>query len=328
MGLTICGRMILVLTFVGIACTSTMRAKAQTSSWPQRVVRIIVPFGPGSATDINARLIAERVAGRWGKSVVVDNRPGGDGIVAIEAFTSANDGHTLLFASAGTFTVHPDEQEKLPYNARRDLLPIASVSADVLAVSVPDALEAGSLAELAVLARHRPGQLNAAAAQGLTDFLLSGFLAKSGVHMPRIPYRDILQAPGDLAEGRIHVLMTPLALVVPLMSTGRIKVLAVNSHSRAAVAPDVPTAVESGYPAMTLEELNGLFGPRDMARDLRERIAADVIAVAADPVISVRLGLIGQIIKLGGPAAFSARIEQQRAILAAMERSFGLSQVP
>jgi tripartite-type tricarboxylate transporter receptor subunit TctC len=330
MRVAISGRIILVLAFLGITGTSTLHVQAQTSSspWPQRTVRFIVPFGPGSATDIDARLFADRLTGRWGKSVVIDNRPGGDGLMAIEAFTSANDDHTLLFTSADTFTVHPYEHEKLPHDARTDLLPIASVSAVVLAVSVPEDLKVGSLAELAALARQRPGQLNAAAEQGLSDFLLSGFLAKSGVRMPRIPYRDVLEAPNDLAEGRVQVLMSSLDVVLPLMPTGRIKVLAVHSHRRAPAASHVPTAVESGYPAMTLEGLNGLFGPRGMADDLRERIAADVVAVAADPVIPARLGLIGHILRLGGPAAFTARIEEQRVILATIARSLGTGHVP
>jgi tripartite-type tricarboxylate transporter receptor subunit TctC len=227
-----------VVAVLGLLALSTPASHAQ--QWPQRTVKFIVPFGPGSATDIDARLFADRLASRWGKSVVVDNRPGGDGFVAIAAFTGANDDHTLLFASAGTFTVHPYEHEKLPYDARRDLLPIACVSAVVLAISVTESLKVGSLKELAALARARPGELNAAAAQGLSDFLLSGFQAGAGLQMSRIPYRDILQAPNDLAEGRIQLLMTSLAVALPQMQTGRIKVLAVNSQSRAPAAPNVP----------------------------------------------------------------------------------------
>jgi len=308
----------------GAAAAWPLVAQAQApQSWPQRTVRFIVPFGPGSATDIDARLFADRLSARWGKSIVIDNRPGGDGLVAIGAFIGANDDHTLLFASAGTFTVHPYEHDKLPYDAQRDLLPIVSVSAVVLAVSVADSLDAHSLAELAALAREHSGKLNAAAAQGLSDFLLSAFLTTTGTQMARIPYRDILQAPNDLAEGRIQVLMTSLAVVLPLMQTGRIRVLAVNSRSRAAAAPQVPTAIESGFPAMTLEGLTGLFGPRGMADELRERIAADVMAAAADPVIPARLASIGQIMQLHGPADFAAGIDEQRATLAAIAKSLG-----
>jgi len=324
------GSLLLVVALLGnfAVMATPLRAQTPPQNWPQRIVRFIVPFGPGSATDINARLFADRLAMRWGKSVVIDNRPGGDGLVAISAFVGASDDHTLLFASAGTFTVHPYEHEKLPYDAQRDLLPIASVSAVVLAVSVPGGLDVHSLKELAAVAREREGKLNAAAAQGLSDFLLSGFLTMSGVQMARIPYRDILQAPNDLSEGRIQLLMTSLAVVLPLTQTGRIRVLAVNSRTRAPAAPQVPTAIESGYPAMTLEGLNGLFGPRGMSDELRDRIAADVLQAAADPEIPARLASIGQIMKLGGPAEFAAGIAEQRAILAGIAKSLGQKPAP
>jgi tripartite-type tricarboxylate transporter receptor subunit TctC len=319
------GRMLFAFALVaGLIAAAPLRAQAPAQPWPQRTVKFIVPFGAGSATDIDARLFADRLAARWGKSVVVDNRPGGDGLVAIGAFVSASDDHTLLFASAGTFTVHPYEHEKLPYDARLDLLPIASVAAVVLAISVTDSLEAHSLSELAALARARPGKLNVAAAQGLSDFLLSGFLVSSGVEMARIPYRDILQAPNDLAEGRIQVLMTSLAVVLPFTQTGRVRVLAVNSRTRAPAMPQVPTAIEAGYPALTLEGMNGLFGPRGMPDELRQRVAADVLAAAADPVIPERLASIGQIMQLAGPAEFAAAIDEQRAALAAIAKSLGL----
>src|SRR5262249_36083175 len=139
---------------------------APAQVYPTRTVRFIVPFGAASGTDIAARLFADRLAARWGKPVLVENRPGGDGLVAIAAFAAANDDHTLLFAPVGTFTVHPYEHEKLPYDVARDLLPIASVSTIILAVSTSAALKVDSLGELVDLARAQPGKLNAAAANG------------------------------------------------------------------------------------------------------------------------------------------------------------------
>src|SRR5262249_54480173 len=159
--------------------------------------------------------------------VVVENRPGGDGLIGIGAFVSASDDHTLLFSPVGAFAVHPYGQEKLPYNADRDLVPIASVAAIVLAVATSESIKATSLAELVGIARAQPGMLNAAAGNGVTDFLLSGFLKNAGLQMAKVPYRDINQAPNDLAEGRIHVLMTSLANVQSQMQTGRVKVVAV-----------------------------------------------------------------------------------------------------
>src|SRR5262245_43519055 len=129
-------------------------AGAAAQSYPQRAVRFILPFGPGAGADITARMLAERLATRWGKAVVIENRPGGDGMVAITAFTSANDDHTLLFGPTSTFTAHPYAHEKLPYDAERDLLPITSVTTIVVALSATASLNVKTLGEFIALARR------------------------------------------------------------------------------------------------------------------------------------------------------------------------------
>jgi tripartite-type tricarboxylate transporter receptor subunit TctC len=319
--------MVRLLLLAAIAVLGDVQSltSAQAQVYPARTVRFIVPFGAASGTDITARLFADRLAARWGKPVLVENRPGGDGLVAIAAFAAANDDHTLLFAPVGTFTVHPYEHEKLPYDVERDLLPIASVSTIILAVSTSVVLKVDSLGELVDLARAQPGKLNAAAANGNADFLLFGFLKSTGLQVAKVPYRDILQAPNDLAEGRIQVLMTSFAVVQPQMQTGKVKVLAVTSRKRAPTAPEVPTVKEAGYPALELESLVGLFGPRGMPSELRERIAVILGEVAAaDPVIATRLAVTGQMVNVRGPAEFAAAIEQQRAKLAEIAKILGI----
>ena len=314
------------LHLAGAAAALPAAARVATAqTYPARTVRFIVPFGPASGTDITARLFADRLAARWGKPVVVENRPGGDSIVAIGAFVGANDDHTLLFVPVGTFAVHPFLYEKLPYDAERDLMPIAGVTTIVLAVSTSESLKVGSLGELVALARAQPGTLNAAAAAGNADFLLFGFFKSGGLQVAKVPYRDILQAPNDLAEGRIQVLMSSLAIVQAQMQAGKVKVLAVTSRERAPTAPDAPTAAEAGYPALELESLVGLFGPRGMPGELRERIADDLRAVAAaDPVIATRLAATAQIVNVRGPAEFAAGIAQQRAKLAAVAKALDI----
>ena len=239
-------------------------AAAQAQSWPQRTVRFIVPLGPGSATDISARLVAERLQQRWGQPVVIENRPGGDGFVAITTFLGANDDHTLLYAGMGTFTAHPYLHEKLPYN-RDDIVPVAGVSNIVVAVAVPAFAEGNSLAELVSLARAQPGKLNAAAVPGITDFITSAFLKTAGIDMARVPYRDINQSFGDLGEGRIQVALLSLSMVQPQVQAGKARLLAVTSRNRVPTLPEVPTVSEAGYPVLELEGLVGLYGPRDHA---------------------------------------------------------------
>jgi len=297
-------------------------AAAQTS-WPQRNVRFIVPLGPGSGADIGARLFADRLTARWGKPVVVENRPGGDGIVAISAFVSAHDDHTLLFSPAATFTAHPYLHDKLPYE-QADLLPIARVSNTLVVIAAPASLKVESLADLIGLVRARPGKLNWATATGISDFLFASFLKNAGLEMSKVPYRDPVQPATDVGEGRIQFYWGALAIVRPHVQAGRAKLLAVSNGVRIPDEPTVPTVKEAGFPALAYDGLVGLFGPRDMADDLRERIAADVREVAGDPAIAARLLATGQLISPGRPAEFAASIDEQRAVVAKIAKEMGI----
>jgi tripartite-type tricarboxylate transporter receptor subunit TctC len=318
-----------MMRFLRLAATALLTlagaASAGAQTYPTRTVKFILPFGAGSGTDITARLVGDRLAARWGKPVVVENRPGGDGLVSINAFISANDDHTLLWVPVGTFAVHPYEKEKLPYDADRDLLPIANVSSLFLAATTSLAMNAGSLREFVELVKSNPGKYNWATANGNADFLMSGFLKSNGLQMAKVPYRDITQAPNDLSENRIQLLSSSLAVVTPLMNAGKIKVLAVTGRKRAPSAPNVPTVAEAGYPALEMESIGGIFGPRGMPLDLRERIAADVqAAVASDPSIATKLQATGQVVDVRGPAQFAAGIKELRDQLAAIAQVLGI----
>ena len=297
-------------------------ASAQMS-WPQRNVRFIVPLGPGSGADIGARLFADKLTARWGKPVVVENRPGGDGIVAIAAFVSAHDDHTLLFTPAATFTAHPFLHDKLPYE-QADLLPIARVSNTLVAIVAPVSLKVGSLTELVDLARAQPGKLNWATATGISDFLFASFLKNANLDMSKVPYRDTVQPATDLAEGRIQFYWGALAIVRPHVQAGKARLLAVSNSVRIPDEPAVPTVREAGFTALAYDGLVGLFGPRDMADDIRERIAADIREVAGDPAIGSRLLSTGQLVSPGRPAEFAASIDEQRAVVAKIAKGMGI----
>ena len=257
-------------------------------SWPQRTVRIILPLGAGSGTDIGARLLADKLIERWGRPVIVENRPGGDGIIAINAFIGANDDHTLLFAPSGTFTTHPFVRDKVPYDAR-DLVPIARVSNTVVVIAVPATLNVNSLAELVALARAQPGKLNWSPTSGMTDIVMSAFLKSSGLDVAKIPYRDSVHGLNDLIENRLQIYVAALAIVRPQLAAGKIKIVALMNREHVSILPNVPTVAEAGFPALSLEGLVGLFGPRRMSSELRERIAADIRAVSADHKIAARI---------------------------------------
>jgi tripartite-type tricarboxylate transporter receptor subunit TctC len=315
----------ILAVLIALAAGFGMPERGSAQAYPQRTVKFILPFGPASGTDITARLVAERLAARWGKAAVIENRPGGDGLVAINAFVAANDDHTLLWVPVGTFAVHPFEKEKLPYDAERDLVPVAGVSTLFLSVSVSNELKVDSLRELVELVRANPGKYNWATSNGNADFLMSGFLKNNNLEMAKVPYRDIMQSPNDLSENRIQLLSSSLAIVTPLMHAGKVKVLAVTGRKRAPSAPNVPTVGEAGYPALQMESIGGIFGPRGMPLAVREQIAADVrAAIASDPSIATKLETTGQVVDVRGPAEFAAGVKEMNDQLAGIAQVLGM----
>ena len=299
---------------------------AHAQSWPQRSVKFIVPLGPGSGVDIGARLFADRLSAKWGQPVVVENRPGGDALVAISAFVQANDDHVLLMAPTSTFTAHPFLHDKVPYE-ERDLVPIARVTNTIVAVGVPTSQNINSLAELLVRAKAEPGRLNSAGTTGAVDFVVAGYLKGAGVDVAKVPYRDGVQALNDLAEGRIQLYVAALAIMRPQVQSGKVKIIAVTNHERAPILPDVPTANEAGQPALSFDGLVGLFGPRGMPAAVRDRIAADVLEIAKDPEIATKLTSTAQVVRPGGADEFAREIAEQRARVAAAAKAAGFRQL-
>ena len=306
----------LVLTLGLVLAIGLVAVQAHAQTWPQRTVRVILPLPPGTATDIAARLFAQRLAERWGQPVIVENRQGGDGIPAVMSFLAARDNHTLMFSFAGVITINPLIHDKLPYDPARDLVPVASVVDNFFAIAASAALKVASLEDFIRLVRSQPGKLNWAATPGLPDYIFAALQRSAGIKMTQVSYRDFTPALQDLGEGRIHVAVSGLAFLLSQVQTGKAKLLIVTNHERAPLAPDIPTAQEAGYPDLTFDGVVGFYGWRDMPADLKQRIAADVRAVGADPAIGARIASAGSLVRLGGPAEFTAAIEEQRAKIA------------
>ena len=307
----------------GLLAALFLAAKPSTAqTWPQRSVKFIVTLGPGSGVDIGTRLIADRLTKRWNQPVIVENRPGGDGLVAISAFVGANDDHVLLAAPSGSFTAHPFIYKHVPYKAE-DIVPIARVSNTIVVDAVPAALEVKSLADLVAMARAQPGKLNWAGTISSNEFMFAAFLKNAGLSMSKVPYRNLVEAANDLATGRIYINVTAFAIARPHIEAGKVKLLAVTNSKRSAVLPDVPTVAEAGYPELTLDGLVGFFGPPTMPERIRDGIAADV-REAMDAAVEERLNTTGQVPNFGGTAAFAAEIDQQRARIARAARDIGI----
>lgn len=318
-----------LLAFIAVSCIAIAQfvaseARAQTQTWPQRTVKLILPFGAGTATDVAARLLGDRLAARWGKPVVIENRPGGDGLVAIGAFVTAADDHVLLYASSASFIAHPYLHDKLPYNQERDLQPIARISHTVLAASVPAATEFKSVRDFVAGARAAPDKYNVAGAAGLPEFAVDAFVKAQKLNVAKVPYRDVVQAARDLGENRIQFLLSSYTVVRSLVEAGKVRLVAVGSRQRSKVAPDIPAMIEAGFPELVIETTAGFYGPAGMPLDLRRRIAADIIAVANEPTVAERIAATGQDMVPAGPEELLATIKQQAATAEAIAKILGL----
>ena len=261
-------------------------------------MKFVVPIGAGSGADLGARVVAEKLSARWGQPVVVENRPGGDGFVALTTFTSARDDHTAAvrpdddIRGASLFSQQAALQSTRPRS-------VARVSSTLVAIASAPSLGANSLKEAFDKVRAEPGKLNWATTAGATELIINAFLKNAGLTMTRVPYRDAVQAQNDVAEGRLHLYLAAYAIVQAQVQAGRIKLLAVTSSEPSPIVPGTPTVTQQGFPDLTLDGLVGLFGTRDMPVALRERIAADVKEVLADATVVQRLTASGQTVVPG-----------------------------
>jgi len=309
--------------FLAAIVMATAPAGAQTSAWPQRPVKFLIPLGPGSGADITARLLADKLSQRWGQPVVVENRPGGDALVAIMGMVNAKDDHVLLFAPASTFTAHPLLHANLPYKPD-DLVPIARVTNTLIALGVPTELNVSTVKELAEKIKAAPGKLNYASVTGANDLLYAAFLKTEKLDQAKVPYKDPVTAINDLAEGRIQAFVGAYAIMRPRVQAGKVKVIALTNRQHAAALNDIPTAAEAGFKSLEFDGLVGLLGPRGMPMAVRERIAKDIREVVADPQIAAKLSATGQVVNPGTPEEFAAALADQREKVQEIGETLGM----
>jgi tripartite-type tricarboxylate transporter receptor subunit TctC len=297
---------------------ATALSPALAEVWPERGVKIITSFPAGTGGDLSARLYAERLALRWGKPVIVENKPGADGILAVTAVIGARDNHTLLYTNGGPVTTNGFNHDKLPYDPVRDLIPISSGADVSIAVSIPASLKIDSLADFIAFARAQPGKLNWGATTGALDYVVPSFLKRAGLDLTHVSYREIAPALQDLAEGRIHLYVSALASQLGMVGSGNIKVIAITNRERSPLVAEAQTTAEAGFPDLSLEGFLGFFSPQDMSKGLSDRIGADIRAVGADPAINARLASGGLIARTNTAAEFAEIIEHERAKVAAI----------
>ena len=309
---------------IGLAIASACSRPAGSSDWPTRPVKLIVPFGPGSGQDVIARLLAPRLSERWRQPVVVDNRPGADGIVGVQAFAAAADHHTLLFSPAGQVTLSPLLHERLPFDPVTDLVPIAALVNPSIGIATSSRNEAASLSDLVSRARQAPDRLKWAAVPGLPEVIFKAFLAIEKLQMKYVPYREMSVALQDLGAERLQLMVSSVPTLSPLLQSGRARLLVVTTSARISAAPEVPTTTEAGYPALTADGKWGVYGWRDIPDALRERISQDIRLALDDPALIAKLSNMGLTVAPGTAEEFTRALDHHRKQVQEMARIIGL----
>ena len=288
---------------------------AQAQNYPAKSVRLIVPFGPGGATDVNARIMAPKLSERLGQPVVVENRPGGGGIVGMQATAqSAPDGYTLLLATIGIASNVGLHGDKLPFDPLKDFTAISMTVVVPTVLAVHPGVPVKNARELIQYAKDNPGKLNFGSAASGTINHLAGELLKSltGTNMIHVPYKSGGAAVAALLSGEISMLFATTSSSLPHYKSGKLVPIAVSSAKRIAALPDVPPLGDTvqGFDAV---EWQGVVGPANLPKPVVERLYKDVVATMNDPVVRDRLVSTGSEIVASSPAEFDAHIKAEVA---------------
>jgi tripartite-type tricarboxylate transporter receptor subunit TctC len=295
---------LLLAASFGCACAQT---------YPTRPVRLIVPFAPGGSNDTVARLVAHKLAERWGQQVVVDNRPGAGGNIGSEIVAkAAADGHTLLMGSS-QLAVNASLYSNLPFDAVRDLAPVSMVASTIYVLALNPALPARSVKELIALAKSRPGAINYASGGAGSPLHMGAELFKflAGVDMVHIPYKGGAPAVAAVLSGEAHLLFGSVTTVLPQIKAGRLRALAVTSAARSGLLPELPTVAEAGVPGYEIINWYGVLAPSHTSARTIAKLNADIGAVLRSTEVKERLAANATEPHAGTPEQFASYLKSE-----------------
>ncbi len=299
------------------------------AAFPDRPVRIIVPFAAGTSSDFQARMIGERMAPVLRQPVIVENRAGAGGVVGADAVAkAAPDGYTLLLGSNGPLTNAPVLQARLPYDPERDFAAVAMISRSPVTLSVRADSPFRNLADLLAAARAKPGDLSiGSSGQGsATHFLIEQVMAAAAISLTHVPYRGSSQSVPDLIAGNIPLVMAEISTILPLWQSGRARILAMSSAGRMPIAPEIPTLIEQGL-NLTGGSWAGLVTAAGAPPEAVAALAAAVQAGLREPTYRARQAELGAEIVAEAeqnPAGFATWLRRERAEIRAIADRAGI----
>lgn len=314
-------------TALGLTALAAAVPTAQAAgAYPDKPVRLVVPFPAGGPTDAMARLIGQRLSQQLGHPVVIDNRGGAGGTIATEAAAAAApDGYTLFFSTTGTMAINPTLYRTMKVDPLKAFDAVGSVAATENVLVVPPSLGVGNLQELIALARRKPGSLTFGSAGNGSSNHLSGELFKSmaGIDIVHVPYKGSSAAFTDLLGGRISMMFDTVSSQVQYLNAGKVKALGVTGPARSEALPKVPTIAESGLPGFDVTIWFGLSAPKGTPPDVLARLNGDLQKVLAQPEVRAQLAQLGARPLPGTPQAFAGLIQRDTAKWSAVIKASG-----
>jgi tripartite-type tricarboxylate transporter receptor subunit TctC len=303
---------LLLAALVGLAAPDL----AAQSAYPGRAVKMIVVMGPGGSNDIVARLFAQKLTDQLKQPFVVENRAGGGGVVGTEYVArSAPDGYTLLVGNTGNIGIHPSLFAKLPYDTQRDLLPISVLVATPSVLVVHPSVQAQTVSELVTYAKSHPGKLNYASPGTGTSFHLSAelFKARTGAQMVHVAYKGSSPALVDLVAGQVQLMFANVPEVMPHINAGKIRALASTGSKRVALAPNVPTMEEAGFPNAESVSWFVMMAPKGTPKEVVGTLHTEIVRAAREPDVQQRLNELGCLPVANSPAEAESYIRSEIA---------------
>jgi hypothetical protein len=307
---------------------AALAAAAPAFAWPERPVRVVVPAPPGSSLDVIIRGLAEPLRLRWGQPLVVENKAGAGGMIGMDAVAKAPpDGHVLGIGFNGPIAFGPFMYRKMPYDPARHLMPVVLTTSQPNVLAVSASIPANTVPEFVAWARRQGDALNygSVGAGSSSHLTMELFRRTAGFQATHVAYNGSPPAATSLAAGDTQALMTVAPALLPMVQSGRIKLLGATSTKRSEVLKDVPTLAEQGYPGFEALAWNGLFAPAGTPAELVRKIAADVDAVLRDPAMREALAKQGLVAGGGTPAEFGAFIEAESRKWGAIIRDAGIT---
>jgi tripartite-type tricarboxylate transporter receptor subunit TctC len=310
---------------LGTCLLPWLGSAAAADSWPNRLVKVIVPYPPGGSTDISARLFAERMSASLGQRLLVDNRPGAAANLGIEQTAAAEpDGYTIGVATTA-HAINATLFKSLTYDIRKSLVPVALLTESPLILVVNPNVPAKSVSELIALARAKPGELTFASTGigGSPHLTAEWFASRAGVKMRHVPYRG--SAPGiqDTIAGHVQLMFDTTQSVLQHIREGRVRALAIASKERLATAKELPTMAEQGMPDFEAISWNGFLAPRGTPPAIVARLNKEVVAAIADPKLKERFAELGSILRPTTPEEFAGYLSAEIDKWGAIVRSSG-----